>query len=237
MYINLLHAVTNGLGVFSSPIPITSFPDSRILVANLVKSLSLEIKQNPSTFSRCRISIASIIIAESVEFLPEVCLYWLDLGWWYVFGIYQHCQLCFFTFHLYNSFQTFLTSKHNAKNKLFASYFDENKNSILHRQLPSCVGHTLYSDIYSDIRVLCFFLKSLIEGCRTEIPCLCRFVLQSCINFWRIQPDHSINHTNVLILHQHNCHPAYLWQKKQMQVVLSDLWRLWVCKASWCSSR
>lgn len=50
MYINLLHAVTNGLGVFSSPIPITSFPDSRILVANLVKSLSLEIKQNPSTF-------------------------------------------------------------------------------------------------------------------------------------------------------------------------------------------
>ncbi len=35
------------------------------------------------------------------------------------------------------------------KNKLFASYFDENKNSILHRQLSSCVGHTFYSDIYS----------------------------------------------------------------------------------------
>jgi hypothetical protein len=47
----------------------TFIPDSR-RHAKRVKSLSLETMQNPSTLSEYNISIASIIIAESEEFLP-----------------------------------------------------------------------------------------------------------------------------------------------------------------------
>ena len=55
-------------GVFASPIPITRFPLSRSLLASLVKSLSLETRQNPSSSLAYSISIASMIIAESVAF-------------------------------------------------------------------------------------------------------------------------------------------------------------------------
>ena len=47
-------------------------PASLSRVANLVKSLSLETRQNPLTFSEYKIFIASIIIAESVAFFPVV---------------------------------------------------------------------------------------------------------------------------------------------------------------------
>ena len=47
-------------------------PDSRSLLASLVKSPSLDTIQNPSTFFVYRISIASIISVESVAFLPTV---------------------------------------------------------------------------------------------------------------------------------------------------------------------
>ena len=45
---NLSQATINGFGVFFSPIPITCFPASLSRVANRVKSLSLETRQNPS---------------------------------------------------------------------------------------------------------------------------------------------------------------------------------------------
>ena len=70
--LKLLQASINALGVLISPIPITVIPDSLSLVANFVKSESLETIQNPSTVLEYSISIASIIIVESVEFFPEV---------------------------------------------------------------------------------------------------------------------------------------------------------------------
>jgi len=45
---NLWHAATNAPGVFRWPNPYTVRPDSRIRDASLVKSLSLETRQNPS---------------------------------------------------------------------------------------------------------------------------------------------------------------------------------------------
>jgi len=51
IYTNLSQATTKGFGVFFSQIHITSFPASLSLVASLVKSLSLETKQKPWTFS------------------------------------------------------------------------------------------------------------------------------------------------------------------------------------------
>ena len=51
IYINLSQATIKGVGVFFSPIPITCIPASLSLVANFVKSLSLETRQNPFTFS------------------------------------------------------------------------------------------------------------------------------------------------------------------------------------------
>lgn len=45
---NSVQALTNGSGVLSSPMPSTSFPDSRSLAASFVKSLSEETRQKPS---------------------------------------------------------------------------------------------------------------------------------------------------------------------------------------------
>ena len=67
---NQAKATINGLRVFFSPMPITTIPASRRRVARRVKSLSLEIIQNPSTLPEYRISIASMIMAESVAFFP-----------------------------------------------------------------------------------------------------------------------------------------------------------------------
>ena len=47
-------------------------PDSRMREASRVKSLSLETMQKPSKRSAYSRSIASMIIAESVAFLPTV---------------------------------------------------------------------------------------------------------------------------------------------------------------------
>ena len=57
---------------FFSPIPMTSMPASRRRAARRVKSLSEDTRQNPSTRPVYRMSIASIISAESVEFFPVV---------------------------------------------------------------------------------------------------------------------------------------------------------------------
>ena len=70
--LNFSQADINGFGVLLSPIPIIVFPASLNLEANLVKSLSEEIKQKPSTSEVNRISIASIIIELSVAFFPLV---------------------------------------------------------------------------------------------------------------------------------------------------------------------
>ena len=70
--VKISQALRKAMGVLFSPIPITVSPDSRILLASLVKSLSLETIQNPLTSFAYRISIASIIIAESVAFFPVV---------------------------------------------------------------------------------------------------------------------------------------------------------------------
>ena len=62
----------NGSGVLLSPIPMTIMPASRRRMARRVKSLSEVARQKPSTLPEYRISIASMIIAESVEFFPVV---------------------------------------------------------------------------------------------------------------------------------------------------------------------
>ena len=67
---NLSQAVMNGIRVFFSPIPITIMPASLKRVASLVKSLSLDTIQKPSTFPEYKISIASMIIALSLAFFP-----------------------------------------------------------------------------------------------------------------------------------------------------------------------
>lgn len=69
---NLLQAATKDLGVFFSPIPYTDNPASRIRVARRVKSLSEDTRQKPSTVPPWSRSMASMIIAESVEFFPVV---------------------------------------------------------------------------------------------------------------------------------------------------------------------
>src|SRR5215471_7530892 len=79
---NLSHAATNALGVLRSPNPYTVRPDSRSRAARRVKSLSLETRQNPSNRPEYSRSMASITIAESVEFFPVVyancCTGWID---------------------------------------------------------------------------------------------------------------------------------------------------------------
>ena len=69
---NLSQAATNGLGVLRSPKPYTARPDSRMRVARRVKSLSEDTSQKPSTRPLCSRSIASMVRAESVAFLPLV---------------------------------------------------------------------------------------------------------------------------------------------------------------------
>ena len=61
-----------GFGVFFSPMPMTVMPPSRRREARRVKSLSDETRQNPSTLPEYRMSMASMIMAESVAFLPLV---------------------------------------------------------------------------------------------------------------------------------------------------------------------
>ncbi len=55
-----------------SPKPTTRLPDSRSRDASRVKSLSLETMQKPSNVPVWSRSIASMIIALSVEFFPAV---------------------------------------------------------------------------------------------------------------------------------------------------------------------
>ena len=69
---NRSHAATNAVGVLRRPSPYTVIPDSRSRVASRVKSLSLETITKPSTLPAYSRSIASMISAESVEFLPRV---------------------------------------------------------------------------------------------------------------------------------------------------------------------
>src|SRR5215472_11781295 len=79
---NLSQAATKAFGVLRSPNPYTVRPDSRSLAASLVKSLSLETRQNPSNLPEYSRSMASITIAESVAFFPVVyancCTGWID---------------------------------------------------------------------------------------------------------------------------------------------------------------
>ncbi len=60
------------MGVVIFPTPITCISDYLNLVARLVKSLSLDTKAKASNRSVYSKSMASIIITESVEFLPLV---------------------------------------------------------------------------------------------------------------------------------------------------------------------
>ena len=69
---NRLQARRSDSGVFSSPMPITSSPRSRMRLAKRVKSLSEETSTKPSTWPECSRSIASITKAISDEFLPFV---------------------------------------------------------------------------------------------------------------------------------------------------------------------
>ena len=61
-----------GFGVFFSPMPMTFFPASRSRVARRVKSESLDTSTKPSQLPVYKISMASMIMAESVAFLPVV---------------------------------------------------------------------------------------------------------------------------------------------------------------------
>ncbi len=70
----------NARGVFFSPMPITYISDSRRRLARRVKSLSEETMQKASRFFWYSRSMASMMSAESDEFLPVVLLYcWM--GW------------------------------------------------------------------------------------------------------------------------------------------------------------
>ena len=69
---NLSQATIKGLGVFFCPMPKTFMPASLNLVARRVKSLSLLMMQKPSTLPEYKISIASMIKALSLLFLPLV---------------------------------------------------------------------------------------------------------------------------------------------------------------------
>ena len=66
------HAFLKDVGVFFSPTPNTYISEDLNLEASIVKSLSLETSANASYLSVYNRSIASIIIAASVEFLPLV---------------------------------------------------------------------------------------------------------------------------------------------------------------------
>ena len=70
--VKMSHALRKGTGVFFSPMPTTVRPLSRMRLARRVKSLSLDTMQKPSTERVYRMSMASMIMAESVAFLPCV---------------------------------------------------------------------------------------------------------------------------------------------------------------------
>ena len=61
-------------GVFFSPMPMTTFPDSRSRVASLLKSPSLDTMQKPCTESAYSVSIASMMRPMSEAFFPGVLL-------------------------------------------------------------------------------------------------------------------------------------------------------------------
>ena len=65
-------ALRKGAGVLFSPIPITVLPLSLRRLASLVKSLSLDTRQKPSSSLVYSMSMASMIMAESVAFFPWV---------------------------------------------------------------------------------------------------------------------------------------------------------------------
>ena len=71
-YLNWSQALTKGPSVLLSPMPMTSLPASRRRAARRVKSLSDETMQNPSRLPEYSRSMASMIMAESVAFLPVV---------------------------------------------------------------------------------------------------------------------------------------------------------------------
>ena len=70
--LKLSQADTRAFGVFLSPIPKTVMPDSRSRMTSFVKSLSEVTMQKPSTFPEYKMSIASMISAESDAFFPCV---------------------------------------------------------------------------------------------------------------------------------------------------------------------
>lgn len=70
--VNTSQARRKGTGVFFSPMPMTVRPLSRRRLARRVKSESLDTRQKPSTLSVYKRSMASMIMAESVAFLPWV---------------------------------------------------------------------------------------------------------------------------------------------------------------------
>jgi hypothetical protein len=70
---NLSQAAMKGRGVLDfSPMPMTVSPPSRRRVASRVKSLSDDTRQKPSKLPVYSKSMASMMRAESVEFLPLV---------------------------------------------------------------------------------------------------------------------------------------------------------------------
>ena len=71
-WMNLLQALVRATGVLDSPIPSTNIFSSRSRMASLVKSLSLVTRQNPCTLFLYRISMASMAMAISVAFFPDV---------------------------------------------------------------------------------------------------------------------------------------------------------------------
>ena len=71
-YLKVSQADLNAVGVLLSPMPMTNIRLSRRRAASRVKSESELTMQNPSTFFVYRISIASMIMAESDAFLPCV---------------------------------------------------------------------------------------------------------------------------------------------------------------------
>ena len=71
-YLNESHADLNAVGVLLSPMPITNMRLSRSRAARRVKSESELTRQKPSTFFAYRMSIASMMSAESDAFLPCV---------------------------------------------------------------------------------------------------------------------------------------------------------------------
>ena len=69
---NVSHAALKAVGVLLSPMPMTNMRLSRRRAARRVKSESELTRQKPSTLPAYKISMASMIMAESDAFLPCV---------------------------------------------------------------------------------------------------------------------------------------------------------------------